>query len=112
MKRLGCVTKVRPDKLDEYVKLHTDVWPGVAKRIEECNIRNYSIYVTKLPDGNHYLFSYFEYTGQDFDADMQRMAADEETQRWWDVCKPCLQATEDLPPGEVWALLQEVFHQD
>ncbi len=112
MKRFGCVAKVRPDKLDEYVKLHAEVWPRVLEMIGECNIRNYSIYLTKLPDGSHYLFSYFEYTGEDFEADMKRMAADEETQRWWAVCKPCLQPTEDVPPGEVWAPMQEVFHQE
>ena len=48
MKRFGWVTEVRSDKLDEYVRLHADVWPGVADMIRECNIRNYSIY---LKDG-------------------------------------------------------------
>ena len=37
----------------------------------------------------HYLFSYFEYTGSDFAADMAKLAADPTTQRWWEVCKPC-----------------------
>ena len=112
MKRFGWVTEVRPDKLDEYVKLHADVWPGVAGMIRECHIQNYSIYLKKLPDGHHYLFSYLEYTGEDFEADMKRMAADEETQRWWAVCKPCLKPVEELPPGEVWATMQEVFYQE
>jgi hypothetical protein len=35
----------------------------VLSMITECNIHNYSIYLRRLPDGNHYLFSYFEYTG-------------------------------------------------
>ncbi|GAG27149.1 unnamed protein product, partial [marine sediment metagenome] len=57
-------------------------------------------------------FSYFEYTGEDFEADMATMAADEETQRWWDECKPCLEPVEDLPPGEVWAPMESVFFQE
>jgi L-rhamnose mutarotase len=65
----------------------------------------------QLPDGYHYLFSYFEYTGDDYEQDMRRMAADQETQRWWDLCKPCLEPTEDLPPGEVWAPMDQVFYQ-
>jgi hypothetical protein len=44
--------------------------------IAACNIRNYSIYLHRLPDGNHYLFSYFEYVGSDFAGDMAKMAAD------------------------------------
>jgi len=40
---------------------------------------------------------------------MQKMAADEETQRWWAVCKPCLEPVEELPPGEVWSAMDQVF---
>ena len=80
MKRYGSVIGLRPEKLDEYVRLHAAVWPDVLKMIRECNIRNYSIYLRRLPDGGHYLFSYFEYIGDDFAADMAKMAADPATQ--------------------------------
>lgn len=112
MKRYAMVTQVLPGKLQEYSRLHEEVWPGVLAKIEQCNIRNYSIYSSRLPDGGDYLFSYFEYVGEDFDADMQKMADDQETQRWWAVCKPLLQPVIPLPPGEVWAPLEEVFHCD
>lgn len=109
MKRIGSVTRVRTEKVDEYVLLHANVWPGVLRTIQECNIRNYSIFLKKLPDGHHYLFSYFEYVGNDFDADMKKMAANPETQKWWAICKPCLEPVEELPPGEVWAPMNQVF---
>lgn len=112
MKRYAAVSQVKPGDAEQYTRLHADVWPGVASMIEQCNIRNYSIFLKKLPDGNEYLFSYFEYVGTDFDKDMAKMAADPETQRWWSVCKPLLVAIDDLPPGEVWAPVEEVFHQD
>jgi L-rhamnose mutarotase len=106
MKRYGMVVRVRPEKLDEYKRLHANVWPGVLKTIRDCNIRNYSIF---HKDG--YLFSYFEYIGDDFDADMARMAADPVTQKWWEVCMPC---QDPLPTrAEVekwWAAMEEVFH--
>jgi len=105
MKRYGMVLKVRPEKFEQYKELHAAVWPGVLKKIAECNIRNYSIY---HKDG--YLFSYFEYVGDDFAADMARMAADETTQKWWAVCKPCQQPLETRAPGEWWAGMEEVFH--
>ena len=105
MKRYGSVIKVVPEKFEEYKRLHTAVWPGVLETIRKCNIRNYSIY---HKDG--YLFSYYEYTGDDYLADMAKMAADPETQRWWSVCEPCQQPLETKAPDEWWANMEEVFY--
>jgi len=99
-------------KIDEYKKLHAAVWPDVLKMIRECNIRNYSIFLRRLDDGRHYLFSYFEYTGNDFATDMTKMAADPTTQRWWSICKPCQAPLAGLAPDQWWAEMQEVFHVD
>jgi L-rhamnose mutarotase len=112
MKRYGSVIGVKTESLEEYKRLHAAVWPGVLKMIAACHIRNYSIYLRKLPDGQHYLFSYFEYAGDDFAADMARLAADPETQRWWAVCMPCQSPLADRVPDEWWAGMEEVFHQD
>lgn len=67
MKRYGSVIRIRPEKLEEYKRLHAEVWPGVRKMIAECGLRNYSIY---YKDG--YLFSYYEYVGDDYEADMAK----------------------------------------
>ena len=64
--------------------------------IRECNIRNYSIF---HKDG--LLFAYFEYVGDDFDADMAKMAADPETQDWWDIMMPMQAAPGDPRRGRV-----------
>jgi len=107
MQRHGDVIKVRPEKVEEYKKLHAAVWPDVLKMIYECNIRNYSIYYR---DG--YLFSYFEYIGEDFKADMEKMAADPTTQEWWEYCKPCQQPVDTATADEWWAPMEEAFHCD
>jgi L-rhamnose mutarotase len=112
MQRYGSIIGVREEKIPEYKRLHAAAWPGVLKMIADCNIRNYSIYLRRLPDGKHYLFSYFEYHGQDFAADMAKMAADPLTQEWWAVCKPCQQPLPDIAPGQWWADAEEVFHCD
>ncbi|MCX8037167.1 MAG: L-rhamnose mutarotase [Candidatus Sumerlaeia bacterium] len=112
MKRCGWVIGLHPEKVEEYKRLHAAVWPGVLRMIKACNIQNYSIYLSRLPDGNHYLFSYFEYVGEDFAGDMAKMAADAETQRWWALCKPCQRPLDNRKPGEWWAEMEEVFHQD
>jgi len=112
MKRYGWIIGVKEDKIDEYKKLHAAVWPEVLDMIKQCNIRNYSIYLRKLPDGSSYLFSYLEYTGSDFAADMAKMAADPMTQKWWDVCMPCQEPLPDKAQDEWWADMEEVFHVD
>jgi len=112
MQRYGMVIGLQPEKITEYKRLHAAVWPDVLKKIRECHIRNYSIYLRRLDDGQHYLFSYFEYTGSDFAADMARMAADPATQRWWAVCKPCQRPLADRAADEWWTAMEEVFHQD
>ncbi len=70
MKRYGSVIRLRPEKREEYKKLHAEVWPGVLRMIKECNLQNYSIY---YKDG--FLFSYYEYVGENYEADMAKMAA-------------------------------------
>jgi len=112
MKRYGMVLKVKPEKLEEYKCLHAEVWPDVLRMISDCNIRNYSIYLRKLPDGKHYLFSYFEYTGDDFETDMATLAAEPVTKRWWAECMPCHEPLLDRADGEWWAEMEEVFHLD
>jgi L-rhamnose mutarotase len=106
------VLRLRAEAIEEYKRLHAAVWPEVLAMIREANIRNYSIYLRKLPDGQYYLFSYFEYIGNDFKADMAKMSADPKTQEWWAVCKPLQDPLPDRAPDEWWADMEEVFHVD
>lgn len=107
MKRYGMVIKVKAQKFEAYKKYHAGVWPEVLDMIKKCNIQNYSIY---HKDG--YLFSYFEYIGKDFKADMAKMAADPKTQEWWNIVMPMQQPLETRVEGEWWAEMEEVFHMD
>jgi L-rhamnose mutarotase len=108
VRRFGSVIGLRPDKERYYRELHANVWPGVLACIARANIRNYSIYVAELA-GKKYLFSYFEYVGCDFDADMAAIAADPETRRWWQETDPCQVQLPDRKPGANWSDLEMVF---
>jgi len=112
MKRYGEVIELKSDKLEEYVRLHSAVWPKVLERLHSSHIRNYSIYLKRFPDGKHYLFSYFEYLGKDFVGDMRAVAGDKITQDWWELCKPCHAPFPDRMEGEWWSAMNEVFHTD
>ena len=112
IQRFGMVTGLKPEKMEYYKKLHAAVWPSVQKKITECNIHNYSIYLKKI-NGEWLLFSYFEYTGIDFDADMKKMADDSTTQRWWKETDPCqLPLPDAAAKNQVWSSMEEVFHEE
>jgi L-rhamnose mutarotase len=107
MRRYGQVIGIKPERIAAYEALHAAVWPEVLATIRACNIRNYSIFRHCQT-----LFAYFEYTGDDFDADMAKMAADPKTQEWWALCKPMQEPVPDRGEGEWWATMNEVFHTD
>ncbi len=107
MKRYGMVLGVRAERLEEYKEAHRNVWPEILALIRECNIRSYSIY---YKDGM--LFSYYEYVGDDYEADMARMAADPKTQEWWAWMEPMQVPLKTRQEGEWWAEMEEVFHTD
>ncbi len=107
MKRYGQIIGLKKEHLTGYMDAHQKVWPEVLSMIKECNIRNYSIFYN---DG--YLFSYFEYTGKDFKTDMEKMAADLTTQKWWKVMKPMQEPLESVDDGEWWTTMKEVFHMN
>lgn len=112
VERYGMVIGVKPEKIEDYKTLHASAWPGVLAKIKECHIRNYSIYLREVEKGQYLLFSYFEYTGDDFAADMAKMAADPETRRWWKETDPCQSPVPTRGPDEFWSRMEEVFHLD
>ena len=81
MKRFGWVGKLKSNCVGRYIALHADAWPAVLARNVDCHLQNYSIYYKQLPSGEHLLFSYVEYTGDDFQADMQQMSSDPPNRR-------------------------------
>jgi len=105
-RRFAQVIRLKAEKKEHYLHLHRHAWPCVLERIAECHIRNYSIYLH-----DDLLFAYFEYTGDDFDGDMKKMAEDPCTRQWWEETAPC-QETLSRDPASWWLNLEEVFHTD
>ncbi len=107
MVRHGQLVGIRKERLEEYIKYHKNVWPEILAKIKECNITNYSIY-----QFNEMLFAYFEYTGDDFDGDMKKMAADQKTQEWWSIMIPMQKSISGTEEPAEWVEMTEVFHVD
>ena len=107
MKRYASVIGLPAEHRAEYERLHADVWPAVLERLSASGVVNYSIYRHE-----ELLFSYMEYAGSDFDADMAAMAADPATQEWWAVCSPLQRPLEGRAEGDWWKPIPEIFHLD
>ena len=107
VRRIASVIRLRPEHADEYRALHAAVWPEVLDALRRAHVRNYSIF-----ERDGLLFSYLEYVGDDYAADMAQVAADEATRRWWTLTDPCQQPLQSAAEGEWWAPAAEVFHLD
>ena len=109
MQRVAQVVGLAAESVDRYKELHASVWPDVLRTIHACGIRNYSIF---LREPELLLFAYFEYIGEDYEADQAAMAADPVTQEWWQITMPMQRPLPERPEGAWWAVLPEVFHVD
>ena len=105
--RFGMAARLRPEKRAEYLELHANAWPGVEATITECKIRNFTIFV--LGDT---IFGYFEYVGDDYAADQERMAADPVTQEWWARTGPCQLPFDPDSDAPNWQIMDEAWHLD
>jgi L-rhamnose mutarotase len=105
MHRFGQIIKVKPDCIEDYERIHAKVWPEVLATIRSCNMRNYIIF-----RHGTWLFAYFEYIGDDFAADMKKMAEDPKTQEWWTHTDPMQEPLEERAEGEWWTIMKEVFY--
>ncbi len=111
VQRFGSVIGLKADKKDYYNKLHANPWPEINALLKKSNVQNYSIYEAEL-DGKLYLFAYFEYTGDDFKADMAKMAVDPKMKEWWAETDPCQIRLSGTPEGEQWLGIEEVYRLD
>jgi L-rhamnose mutarotase len=67
---------VRPDKRQEYVRRHAEVWPEMQQALRQAGWQNYSLFLAD--DGT--LIGYLEC--EDFAAAQAAMAATEVNARW------------------------------
>ena len=101
----GQIGRLRRDKIAEYRELHANAWPGVLKTIEDCNLQNYSIFIH-----DDLVFAYFEYTGEDYEKDMEKMAQDPVTQDWWTHTKPCFVKFSVGQDSEFYRDMEQIFY--
>jgi L-rhamnose mutarotase len=100
--RSAFILRVRPDKIDEYVEAHQNVWPEMLAALHDAGIRNYTIFRS----GNE-VFGYFE--SDDLDAAAEYMEAQEVNARWQDMMAGLL---EERVPDAGPPTLEAIFRLD
>jgi len=111
VQRYGMVIGVKPEMVESYKYIHANPWPEVLAAIKEGNLRNYPIYMIRIKD-RFYIFGYFEYIGNDFDADMAMVDAQPATKAWMKFTdNACQLPIPTRAEGEWWANMEQVFLQ-
>ncbi len=107
VQRVGMVIGIKPEMVEEYKKLHADTNSGVRDLLKKANITNFSIYIQQFDDGKYYLFGYYEYTGNDYDADMKKLSDNPRNTEWLKLCDPM-----QIPfQGQnSWQLMKRVYY--
>ena len=100
--RAAFVLRVRPDKVEEYVRAHRNVWPEMLDALRAAGIRNYTIF----RDGKQ-VFGYFE--ADDLAAAERYLAQQDVSTRWQDAMADLL---EQRVPDRGPPVLEEVFRLD
>lgn len=44
MENVGHIWRIKPGKVEDYDRKHSEIWPELAKRFEEAGVRSYHIY--------------------------------------------------------------------
>jgi L-rhamnose mutarotase len=109
--RLAQIVRVKRSSLAAYKACHAAVWPAVLKQIKDCNISDYSIF---LDESSMTLYATMKYTGTDFEADMAKMRANPEVQKWWEMTDGMQETLVEGSKGSTdpigwWKPLEEVF---
>jgi len=107
-KRVGMVIGIHEDKIEEYKQLHADDNPGVRDLLNKYNIHNFSIFLTEI-EGKWYEFAYYEYTGENYKADMAKLAREPRNIEWLKVCDP-MQIP--LPGEEGWRNMEQIYFNE
>lgn len=104
MKRIGTLMKLKPGALEAYQELHDSIWEPVVQAAHEAGMRNYTIFHL-----NGYLFSCYEYVGDDYEKDMFHKNSLPVSRRWQEATGTL---REMIDGDSKQIMLDEIWHYD
>jgi len=106
MERVCFLSRIRPDRLEEYQARHREVWPEMRAALRQAGWSNYTLFLS----GDGLLVGYLE--TEDYEAALARMAQTGVNARWQAEMRPYFADIGGLRPDEGFVRLSEVFHLD
>ena len=104
MQRVGFMLRVRPDRIEDYRRLHNPIWPELTAALRAAGMRNYTLWLA--PDGVE--FGYLEC--DDWAAVCARLADDPTHTRWQEMMREyLLSPQDDAHAGQPVVMLENVF---
>ena len=105
MERVCFLLQIRPERMAEYLQVHTEVWPEMLDALSAAGWRNYSLFLHRA-DG--LVVGYLE--TDDFAAAQAAMAATDVNRRWQAEMAPFFELGDGERPDTGLERLTEIFH--
>jgi L-rhamnose mutarotase len=105
MHRVCFLLQLRPDRIDDYLQAHQEVWPEMLEALSATGWRNYSLFLR--PDDG-LVVGYLETA--DFALAQQRMAETEINAKWQAGMAQYFVGGSDANPDDQMTPLTEYFH--
>ena len=103
-KRFGFKMKMVPGFKDEYIKRHSEIWPGLVELLKQEGIGNYSIFID---EETNTLFAYQEQSGE---SSSQDLGETEIVKKWWKYMSDIMEVNPDNSPVTI--PLEQVFYME
>ena len=94
---------VKKGRKDEYIRLHQTPRQEVREIMIKHGMSNHAIF-----SKGDLLISVFNYTGDDYSADMKAIGDHPATKAWWKIIAPLQEPFKDRKEDEWWTLAEPV----
>jgi len=103
------MVRLKPENYAVYKAAHQieKIWPEILELGTACHIHNQTIFYR-----GGWLFRYFEYTGDDYTADMRRFADHPRSRAWSALMTAMMEPVADADADEWWVAMEELIHTD
>ena len=107
IQRYGMAVKLKDEKREYYIENHANVWPEVLEELKKINVQNYSIFLKE-----DFMFGYLEYTGNNFDGDMEKMQQIPIVDKWTKLMIDCFNPFPNNDDNESWVMMDQIFFME
>jgi L-rhamnose mutarotase len=110
MQRIGLVAGLSQQNRETYLSLHRDDVAGVRDLMEKYNMRNFSIFRFRVDAERELIFGYYEYCGDDYEADQAALAREPRNIEWLKQCDPCQIPLREGDEG--WGAMEQIYYNE